>query len=104
MENITIKLQVPTADWSNATALANNIRSACTLSGGDEFNFMATLVGEKAIPAGKTTPVTTYSVKAEIRCKIDDFSDSQAFENTIYLACDSHKKSGEKVTFATYSL
>lgn len=96
-----ITAQVPT-DWSNATTLANNIRSACTLSGGDEFNFEVTLKGEKSVPLGQTKPVTSYSVNARITHKADNFADIQSFENTVYSACDSHKKSGEEMTFNTY--
>ena len=97
----TIKAQVP-ATWSNATSLATKIQTACVNSG-NEFKFVVALVGEKKIPAGETTPVTSYFVNAKVGFDTSNFSSVQSLEDSIHTACENVKKSGTEIKFKTYT-
>lgn len=100
MEN-TIKARVP-ATWSNATSLATKIQTACVNSG-NEFKFTVALIGEKKIPAGGTSAVTSYTVNAKIGFDAEEFTSVQSPEDSIHSACVANKKSGEEFTFKTYT-
>ena len=101
MEN-TIKAKVPVEKWSKATTLANSIQTACAGSE-NEFKFTVALIGEKKIPAGGTSAVTSYFVNAKIGYESGGFSSVQSLEDAIYSACDANKKTGEEFTFKTYT-
>lgn len=100
MEN-TIKAKV-SATWANATSLATKIQTACANSG-KEFKFVVALVGEKKIPAGGTSAVTSYSVNAKVGFDTSDFTSIQSLEETIHTACENAKKSGTEIKFKTYT-